>query len=61
MTFKLDLKHMGIIVGVVMLWRGLWGVLDLFLFPNDFLKSSLISLIFGLVILYYSHNLTEAI
>lgn len=36
---------------VVSFWRGVWGLMDEFLFPNDYLISSIVSVVIGIVIL----------
>ena len=40
-----------IAISVVMIWRGVWGILDTFLFPNYPLISYSISLVLGILIL----------
>jgi hypothetical protein len=37
---------------VVSFWRGIWGLMDLYLFPNNFALSFWISTILGVIILY---------
>lgn len=39
-------------IAAVAFWRGVWGVLDVYLFPENYLLSSLISLAIGIIILY---------
>jgi hypothetical protein len=39
-------------IGVILLWRGIWGILDTVLFPEYGLISFGISLLLGLGILY---------
>lgn len=41
-----------IILGIIMLWRGFWGLLDIFIFPGSPLLSSLTCIALGAVILY---------
>ena len=38
--------------GLVIFWRGLWGLLDIYLFPGNPLLSYVVSAGIGLVILY---------
>lgn len=40
---------------VVAFWRGIWGLLDLYLFPDNYILSLWASLILGLVILAATH------
>lgn len=42
---------------VVMFWRGMWGLLDLYLFPYNPLLSYSASLVIGLLILFVTHKL----
>jgi hypothetical protein len=53
---KRKLKHkilftILIALAVVAFWRGAWGLMDTFLFPENYLLSSLTSLFLGLIIL----------
>lgn len=41
-----------IVFAIIMVWRGVWGLLDLYLFPGSPLLSYLLSIGFGFVILY---------
>ena len=43
-----------VIVGaaIILFWRGVWILADIFLFPNDMLLSASVSLLAGLFILY---------
>ena len=47
-------------VGVVLVWRGVWGLADMFLFPNDLTLSFIVSILAGILILYLKdHKLDE--
>lgn len=52
---KTNLKDVGIIlfasIAIVAFWRGAWNLLDLYLFPNNFLMSQIVSIILGVIIL----------
>jgi len=37
-------------------WRGIWGFMDLYLFPNSLDLSILTSLALGITILFITHN-----
>lgn len=57
---KLRAMHqivVAILVGfaVIAFWRGIWGLLDIYLFPNDYKLSLWASLILGLLILAATH------
>lgn len=41
-----------IVLGIIMLWRGVWGLLDTYLFPGVPVLSSLVSIGLGVLILY---------
>lgn len=47
-----NLYVMLIVVGVVAVWRGLWGLMDMYLFPSDPEVSFLVSLALGLLLLW---------
>jgi len=42
---------------IVSFWRGVWGIMDEFLFPNNFILSSIVSVAIGILILYFTKNL----
>jgi hypothetical protein len=39
-------------LAIVSFWRGVWGLMDIYLFPENRVLSLVISLIIGLVILF---------
>ncbi len=41
-----------IVVGIIMLWRGVWGLLDQYLFPGSPTLSSIVSILLGVLVLY---------
>lgn len=46
-----------IITGVIFVWRGLWNMVDVYWFPSYSLFSNITGIIFGMVLLYFSHKL----
>jgi len=44
------------VVAIIIIWRGIWGILDLFIFPNNPLLSYLISTVFGFILLLLDGN-----
>ncbi len=40
------------VIAVVMVWRGVWGLTDTYLFPDNAPLSYLVSIFMGLVLLY---------
>ena len=59
-NIKTNLQLVVLAVGVVAVWRGVWGFLDLYLFPNNQIMSFSISIIIGLAILYFQdHKVDE--
>lgn len=44
-----------IAIGVVAVWRGLWGLMDLYLLPQDEATSFSLSILIGLAILGATH------
>jgi Fuseless len=41
-----------IVLAIIMFWRGVWGLLDTYLFPGYPTLSHLVSAVIGVVILY---------
>ena len=44
---------------VVAFWRGAWGIMDIYLLPNNYEASSWISILIGLFVLIATHYLTK--
>ena len=42
---------------IVSFWRGVWGLMDIYLFPNNYVLSLSISVLVGLVILYFTKHI----
>ncbi len=53
--FKRKYKFVHILVfatAVILFWRGVWGILDTYLFPDNILLSNLVSIGIAFVVLY---------
>ena len=46
-------------IAVVSFWRGAWGLMDVYLLPNNYELSSWISVGIGLVVLALTHYWTK--
>ena len=61
--YKLKSNHLilTLIIGtaVISVWRGIWNLLNLYLYPSDIVISSIISIILGLGILIVTHQVTK--
>jgi len=44
---------------IVAFWRGVWGLMDLYLFPNNHTLSLWISVFVGLAILYTTKHVID--
>ncbi|MCK4500777.1 hypothetical protein KAU11_09780 [Candidatus Babeliales bacterium] len=44
---------------VISFWRGVWGLMDEYLFPENYRLSLWISLISGIIILVTTHYITK--
>lgn len=44
---------------VVAFWRGAWGLMDVYLFADNYALSSWVSIITGLVVLWLTHYWTR--
>jgi hypothetical protein len=40
------------LLGAIAIWWGIWGIMDLFVFPNNELWSYLISIVLGFLIIF---------
>jgi len=58
-SFKKIAHTILIAFAIVSFWRGVWGLMDLYLYPQNPLVSFLISLILGIVILYFTKNIVN--
>jgi len=56
-SFKNVSKAIVIAFAIVAFWRGVWGLLDIYLFPNSVELSLWISLVVGILLLYLTENL----
>lgn len=49
-----------VVVAIIMLWRGIWGLMDMYLFPGNPLISYSVSVGVGLLLLFLDDfKLTE--
>lgn len=48
-----------IATSVILFWRGAWGLMDIFIFPNNDVLSYTTSLVVGILILLLTHKLIE--
>lgn len=53
------LTALGIGVSVILFWRGIWGLMDLYLFPSNLAVSYAVLLVIGFVVLYVTHYIVN--
>jgi len=62
-TFAYFGKNMAVVIGLVLIWRGIWHVLDeidIVYFGGDYFWTAIGGLVVGLLILYLpDHDLKE--
>lgn len=46
------IKNLVIVIGVVAVWRGMWNLMDHYIFPSNPLLSNLICIVLGIFLLY---------
>ena len=52
--------HILIVAGaVVLFWRGAWGLMDLYIFPDHALYSYITSILFGVIVLMITRRLED--
>lgn len=49
------------LAGVVAVWRGLWGLMDQYVFPNSLTLSYLISIVIGITIIGVAHYVIKEV
>lgn len=49
---KYFLKDLVIVIGVVLVWRGIWQLADRFVLPSYPILSEILGIIIGLILLY---------
>ena len=52
-------RIMLIAISVVLFWRGAWGIMDLYVFPDNDLLSYIVSLVLGIGILFATQKLAD--
>lgn len=40
-------------LAIVGFWRGMWNLMDKFLFPGNFILSQVVSIVVGIIILFF--------
>jgi hypothetical protein len=50
-AFQAPLLYLVAVVAVVMMWRGLWGLLDIYLWPQNPKRSNWVSFIAGFILI----------
>lgn len=50
-----------IALAVVLFWRGAWGLMDLYLFPDHEVVSYFVSIILGFTILLFTKKLADTL
>jgi hypothetical protein len=58
-TFKKALFTLLIGLSVVAFWRGAWGIMDIYLLPDNYELSYWVSIVMGLTILFITHYWTR--
>ena len=43
-------------LAIVSFWRGAWQLMDLYVFPDDYVLSNVVSLVVGFLVLVLSHR-----
>jgi hypothetical protein len=56
---NLFIRNLVIVIGVVLVWRGVWNIAETYLLPNYPTISSIISIAIGVLILYLPDELKQ--
>jgi len=46
-------------LAIVSFWRGAWQLMDLYVFPGDYVLSNVVSLVVGFVVLVLTHRVVR--
>ena len=57
-TLTRNLDTLILAIAIILVWRGVWGLADLYLFPSMPVLSFTISILSGIIILFV-HNLKK--
>ena len=61
-NIKNNFKIFLLAIAIVAVWRGVWGLMDIYLFPDNQSLSLILSLVIGIFILYFNdHRLNELV
>lgn len=63
LSFKLDalfFRNLTLILSAVLIWRGMWNFLDLYLFPGNEFLSNIVSIIIGIILLFIFDSEVES-
>lgn len=59
-NLKRNLSYLVAVVGVVFIWRGIWGLADIYLLPNLPVMSLVVSIVIGIfLLLLHDFNRTD--
>ena len=58
-TPKQIVKSILVAFGLIAFWRGIWGLMDLYLFPMNESLSFITSTILGLIVLALTHHVVQ--
>jgi hypothetical protein len=63
---QMKLKHQTVFAvviafAVISFWRGIWGLMDLYLFPDNYQLSLWASVVLGIVILVATHYVAKGL
>lgn len=54
--FRYNLSTFVVITAMIMIWRSLWNFADAYLFPDDFMISNLVTLVWWFIIILLNKN-----
>lgn len=54
-----DIKILIFAIAIIMIWRGVWNLVDTYFFPEHFLASNILSVLVWVLILFLSDSRLE--
>lgn len=46
------IRNLTIILAAIFIWRGIWNLLDFYLFPGNIILSNIMSIALGIILLF---------
>ncbi|MDD2871436.1 MAG: hypothetical protein PHS49_05590 [Candidatus Gracilibacteria bacterium] len=59
--FFYNFRILILVISVIMIWRGVWNLIDHYFFPDDFIFSNVATIVLGIIIMFMIEYDLEAL